>query len=229
MRLFSKISAVLIILFYLVFAPACVKISVNSQDAQKYRKTADEYLKKIESEAPVQDTLTVLPDSITAVMGEDFLVYTGWSEYYQDVFSVFVNKIDGGCMDQYYRLYLKEEARLKYQDIAEMHSLPAYSEFVLPAIVSSKLSGAKVRSMAEFWEMQDGRECIWVTYPKLTEEERLNVLKTLRDVNFYAKISEEDAEEVYYVLRDGVYIEEASGKDGGKMIERRQITLDGAE
>ena len=110
-----------------------------------------------------------------------------------------------------------------------MYGFPAYSEFVLPAIVSSKLSGAKVKSMAEFWEMQDGRECIWVTYPKLTEEERLNVLKTLRDVNFYAKISEEDAEEVYYVLRDGVYIEEASGKDGGKMIERRQITLDGAE
>ena len=113
MRTISKISAALIILFSLVFAPACVKISVNSQDAQKYRKTADEYLKKIESDAPVQDTLAVLQDSITAVMGEDFLVYTGWSEYYQDVFSVFVNKIDGSCMDQYYRLYLKEEARGK--------------------------------------------------------------------------------------------------------------------
>ena len=224
MKSYMRLPAVLFMLSLLVITSACIEI--NHVNVEQYRKTADVYLEKLAEVAPEPDTLTIDPDEKVDYLGSDFIIFKAWSAHYQDSFSVFINMKDNSAMDTYYEVYLWDEAQEKYKEFTEKHELPEPSEVKLPHMASSKLSLAKVKSMSELWKVLDGSECVIVTYPTLSEKELMPVLQSLKDDNLYAKVKGKDSDVSYYVLRDGVYIEEPSGKDGGKMIERRKIELD---
>ena len=218
-KLLVNVIAVLSVISVIFLTSACEE---QLPKKEQYIGTAEEYLKKLEEAAPAADTLTVDPDNPVDYLGSDFIVFSAWSKNYQDSFSVFINANDRSCMDSYYELYLLDEAEERYKKFTEEHEFPEPVRVYLPHIASSKFSGAKIKSMAEFWAAVTG-ECICADYPKLSEEEIMPVLKALQEEKLYTKVSIEGMEEVYYALSDGIYIEERSGKDGGKMIERRKI------
>ena len=218
-KLLVNVIAVLSVMSVIFLASACEELLPKKE---QYIGTAEAYLKKLEEAAPEEDTLTIDPDNPVDYLGSDFIVFSAWSEKYQDSFSVFVNTKDNSCMDSYYELYLLDEAEERYKRFTEEHAFTEPVRVYLPHIAGSKYSGAKIKSMSEFWDTVS-EECLCADYPKLTEEEILPVLKALQEEKLYTKVSIEGMEEVYYALSDGIYIEERSGKDGGKMIERRKI------
>ena len=221
LKSFFRTAACLLAVSLFVFTTACIEI--NQVNVEQYRKAAEAYLSKLEEAAPSADTLTIDPDEKVDYLGSDFIIFKAWSMNYQEFFNVFVNMKDNSAMDTYYEAYLWEEADEKVRAFMEEHELPTPSEVTLPHTISSKLSGAKVKSMSELWKVMDGSACVYLTYPDLSQEELMPILKAMLDENLYAKVKGKDSDAAYYVLRDGVFIEEPSGKDGGKMIERYQI------
>ena len=223
-----KISARMLVFLFVVVSlclfTSCDEVQ-DKKDAEKFRGTAAEYLRTLEEAAPAEDTLTIDPDMRVDFLGSDYIVYSAWSMYYQDFFTVYVNRKDSSVMDTYFELYLRDEAEEKYMEVTKEYGLPEPTEVRLPHTAGNDLSGAKVKSMSEFWEYMDGRQCVSVTYAVLSYEEILQVLKALKEENLYAELNFGDGDEAYYVLRDGVYVEGPSAKDGGKMIERREIEV----
>lgn len=222
-----RFTAVLLILALLAGALS----GCTPGEEKKLRERAQAYLERLAKHKDVSDSFTLSEEKVKYSDRTASVPFKVTSEAYGGTFSVWVSRQDDTVTDDYYCLYLRQEAEEKITALFEK----ALDGLMLRASVSfvktenPALSLHAAGSVEELLKIAGGASLIMEVdtvsgegyYP---EEDMVNaMLVALRENGYYCTFYPYMSDSVWFEVRpEGFWRDRQSGADGGAMMERTE-------
>ena len=232
MKKMMRPAAVLLILVLLAGALA----GCRSAEAEKLHERAAEYVKKLQKNNAVSDSFTLSDDDVKFSDKAASVPFAVSSQTYGTSFTVWVSRVDDTVTDDYYRLYLMQEAEDKVKALVD----ETIGEGLMGVSVDfervehAALSGHAAGSLEELLQIAADKVGIdAVLIVRLVNAEQINpgtedvdsLLLALREKGYYCLFYPYVSDSAWFeVLKDGFWTTRQTGADGGALLQRKEYT-----
>lgn len=199
------------------------------------RGEAESYVKKLQQNAAVSDTFTLSDEKVTFSEKTAAVPFHVYSETYKASFTVWIPRKGSGAQasDDYYSLYLKEEAEQKIGGLlAKTREDPPAAEV---SFMSRQLPGLSGRAASTLEELlQTAQKLLPDAYvlnvrlktsdtKQLTQEEIDHLMVALQQEGVYCRLVPYPSSAVSFeILKDGFWKTTQSGADAGAYLQREK-------
>ena len=205
-------------------------------EEKKLHAKAEEYVKTLQKKQGVSDSFTVSSERVIFSDKAASVPFSVKSQAYGTDFTVWVSRDGSTVSDDYYRLYLQQEADEKLKALVDEtigEGLMGVSvDFV--RVEHPALSGHAAGSLGELLRLaadKAGVEGILIV--RLVNAEQINpdeqdvdrLLLALQEKGYYGKFYPYVSDAVWFeVLKDGFWVTKQTGADGGAYLQREEYT-----
>ena len=223
---FTAVLSLALVLTAMLFVSSC-------GEEKKLKEKARNYLTELQGKLTEKDTLTLTGKSGYSSKS-DPVVFPASSSLYGKSFTVFVNRDGSAVTDNYYTLFLQDDAQDMVADLIA-DTLPGRSlglDVSLQSYSSPALSYGKVKTLQELYQAMDGAMCLNVTVPQvegasLQEEEVDLLIRAFLDKEWYCTFSPYGEGIIWFdITKNGVWKTTRTGADNGAFLERDEYPMD---
>ena len=202
--------------------------SLHPIKEKKMREKAEAYLHLLSRQSGVSDTFRLSEKSVSISSKASLIAFSARSETYQDDFTVYVSQDLSTVIDDYYRLYLKQEASEKVNAVfgSVLGEGGVGAEVTLRASSDPALSGHAAESLEELIELS-GSTLILEIRAKVSEKNEIReaeadrLMLALQEAGYYGSFFPYASTAKYFQIeKDGFWTCGTTGADGGAYAYR---------
>ena len=213
-----------LILLLAAFTAGC-----GASQEKQWREKAEEHLAALQKKVGDADQLTLSKDKPAAEDKSTYAIFSAASKIYGSSFSVYVTRDGSSGEDDYYRLYLKEEAEKRVNAlVAETlgADAPKFQVSILSGAGTAGLSLHKISSLDEFLEKTESSLLVSAKLVSdgkitLTEEQADKLLLAFQEEGLFCRLYPYPSSAVSFeILKDEFWKTTQTGADKGAYVQR---------
>ncbi|MBO4871945.1 MAG: hypothetical protein J5496_00830 [Lachnospiraceae bacterium] len=202
--------------------------SLRPLKEKQMREKAEAYLQQLSKQSGVSDTFSLSDRSVSIPAKASLISFPVRSETYQDDFNVYVSQDLNTVLDDYYRLYLKQEASEKVNAVFKsvLGEGGVGAEVTLRESANPSLSGHAAGSLEELIEAS-GSTLILEIRAKVSEKNEIReaeadrLMLALQEAGCYGSFFPYASDAKYFQIeKDGFWTCGSTGADGGAYAYR---------